>query len=86
LQRKVIKACSNLCGLFLLVLCGIYHIEKVKEDTMETKVTVVYECKKCGTEVTVNTDGLKSVDPIYCCGNPLFKRKKAAAKTTRKKK
>ena len=45
---------------------------------METKVTVVYECKKCGTEVTVNTDGLKSVDPIYCCGNPLFKRKKAA--------
>jgi len=53
---------------------------------METKVTVVYECKKCGTEVTVNTDGLKSVDPIYCCGNPLFKRKKAAAKTTRKKK
>jgi len=43
---------------------------------METKVTVVYECKKCGTEVTVNTDGLKSVDPIYCCGNPYSKERR----------
>lgn len=46
---------------------------------MATKMTVVYECKECGTEVTVNSAGLKSVDPIYCCGLPLFKTRKTAA-------
>lgn len=45
---------------------------------MATKMTVVYECKECGTEVTVNSAGLNSVDPIYCCGLPLFKKVKAA--------
>lgn len=47
---------------------------------MKTKMTVVYECKKCGTEITVNSAGLKSVDPIYCCGLPLTERKKVVAK------
>jgi len=47
---------------------------------MKSKMTVVYECKKCGTEITVNSSGLKSVDPIYCCGLPVKERKKATAK------
>jgi|WetSurSiteA1Bulk_404760.scaffolds.fasta_scaffold322189_1 hypothetical protein len=53
---------------------------------MKTKMTLVYECKQCGTEITVNSAGLKSVDPIYCCGLPLKERKKATAKAAITKK
>jgi hypothetical protein len=50
---------------------------------MATKMTVVHECKKCGTEVTVNSAGLKSITPIYCCGRPLFETKRVVVKTAK---
>jgi len=52
---------------------------------MATKMTVVYECTECGTEITINSDGKKSVDPIYCCGYPLFKKAKAPVDAATKK-
>ena len=39
---------------------------------MTARKTVVYECDVCGTEVTVNSEGLGNLSPIYCCGTSLF--------------
>jgi hypothetical protein len=55
------------------------------EDDMATKMTVIYECKQCGTEVTVNSAGLTSIDPIYCCGLPLYKTKRMTGNTEKRK-
>jgi hypothetical protein len=30
--------------------------------------TAVYECEVCGSEITVSSDGLPNISPIYCCG------------------
>ncbi len=72
-----------------------------KEDSMTGKKTVVYDCEVCGTEVTVNSEGMSNLSPIYCCGVALSRRKnrperkqkekiaakkKTAAKETGKKK
>ena len=66
---------------------------------MTAKKTVVYDCDVCGTEVTVNSEGMSNLSPIYCCGvasnrrknKPVGKarekiavRKKPAAKTSGK--
>ena len=61
---------------------------------MAARKTVTYVCEVCGTEVTVNSEGLNTLSPIYCCGISLSgsagsKRKpakKAGAKSTAKKK
>jgi len=49
---------------------------------MAAKKTIVYECDVCGTEVTVNSEGMSSLSPIYCCGVSLSKRKKKHSKKT----
>jgi len=68
-----------------------------KEEYMAAKKTVVYDCNVCGTEVTVNSEGVSNLSPIYCCGISLSKRTKkkpakksgargkTASKTTAKK-
>ena len=43
---------------------------------MAARKTVVYECDVCGTEVTVNSEGLSNLSPIYCCGISLFATEK----------
>ncbi len=46
---------------------------------------IVYECDVCGTEVTVNSEGVGNLSPIYCCGLSLKKKEeKKAAKITPK--
>jgi len=52
---------------------------------MAARKTVVYECDVCGTEVTVNSEGLSNLSPIYCCGISLGSKKKPAAKAAAKK-
>ena len=47
-----------------------------KEEYMAAKKTVVYDCNVCGTEVTVNSEGVSNLSPIYCCGISLSKRTK----------
>ncbi len=47
---------------------------------MATRMTAVYTCKECGIEVTVNSSGFKSVEPIFCCGLPLYKTNKPSVK------
>jgi DNA-directed RNA polymerase subunit RPC12/RpoP len=51
---------------------------------MPTKKTVVYECTVCGTEVTVTSEGLSELSPIYCCDIPLLQQKKLSSKRTLK--
>ena len=52
---------------------------------MTAKKTVVYDCDVCGTEVTVNSEGMSNLSPIYCCGIALSLRKnKLAGKTGEK--
>ena len=41
--------------------------------------SAVYECQVCGSEITINSEGMKKLVPLYCCGQEL-KRKKAAKK------
>ena len=43
---------------------------------MTAKKTVVYDCDVCGTEVTINSEGMGNLSPIYCCGIALTRRKK----------
>lgn len=52
---------------------------------MKTKMTAIYECKQCGTEVTVNSTGMTSIDPIYCCGLPLYRTEKVTGNTEKGK-
>lgn len=47
---------------------------------MPAKKTVVYDCDVCGTEVTVNSEGISNLSPIYCCGTPLTLRKNKPAR------
>ena len=35
---------------------------------MAAKKTITYECEVCGTEVTVISECLSTLSPIYCCG------------------
>jgi len=49
---------------------------------MASTKTVVYECKACGTEVTVNSAGIQNLSPLYCCGKLLSEKKSKAAKKT----
>jgi hypothetical protein len=51
-----------------------------KEECMTAKKTVVYECDVCGTEVTVNSEGMSNLSPIYCCGLSLSRRKNKPAR------
>ncbi|NJD56451.1 MAG: hypothetical protein FIA94_08625 [Nitrospirae bacterium] len=58
---------------------------------MPAKKTVVYECTVCGTEVTVTSEGLSDLGPVYCCDIALGASQKGvspkpAAKITSKKK
>jgi len=53
-----------------------------KEECMAAKKTIVYECDVCGTEVTVNSEGISNLSPIYCCGVSLSKRKTKLSKKT----
>jgi hypothetical protein len=53
---------------------------------MASMKTVVYECDVCGTEVTVNSEGVGSLSPIYCCGISLIEKKTASAKKTASRK
>jgi hypothetical protein len=52
---------------------------------MAEEKTVVYECKKCGTEITVNGAGLKRAVPMYCCGLPLDKKRTSDDRADKKK-
>jgi hypothetical protein len=51
-----------------------------KEECMAAKKTVVYDCDVCGTEVTVNSEGISNLSPIYCCGISLSRRKNKPAR------
>ena len=49
-----------------------------------------YECKKCGSEITVKSPGEKQLTPIYCCGSEVkkissFKKKQTKQKDSAKK-
>jgi Desulfoferrodoxin, N-terminal domain len=56
-----------------------------KEDHMTAKKTVVYDCEVCGTEVTVNSEGMSNLSPIYCCGIAMSRRNNKSAKKPKEK-
>ena len=51
---------------------------------MAAKKTVTYECEVCGTEVTVNSECMSTLSPIYCCGSALGSRGKGTKKPASK--
>ncbi len=52
---------------------------------MTAKKTVVYDCEVCGTEVTVNSEGMSNLSPIYCCGIAMNRRNNKSAKKPKEK-
>jgi len=53
-----------------------------KEAIMKRVNKVVYECEVCGTEVTVNSEGVSNLSPIYCCDIPLMRKDPTKARTS----
>lgn len=53
---------------------------------MASVKTIVYECEVCGTEVTVNSEGMPNLSPIYCCGISLEEKELKPARKTQAKK
>jgi len=42
--------------------------------------TTVYECQVCGSEITITSEGMKKLVPLYCCGQEVKRKKAAPAK------
>ena len=54
---------------------------------MAERKTVTYVCRICGTELTVRSEYVSTLSPIYCCGAALTigeKRKTTVPKASRR--